>query len=322
MDHQDLKVGVFGHGHLGKIHLKCLEQTPFKVVGIYDPAYVRQEMYNDIPFYENEDALIQSCDACIIASTTSTHFELADKAVRNKKHIFVEKPMTSTVDEAQKLKAICDVHPDIVSQIGFVERYNPAYKFVNQKISDPKFIEVHRLATFNPRGADVSVIFDLMIHDIDLTLSMMKSEIREVKAHGVKLITDHLDICNARLEFNNNTVVNLTSSRMSMKSMRKFRIFQEGAYLSMDLDKKQAELIEIKKEGSANDMKISMNGKDKYFSFSSSGDLNGNAIVDELNDFYNCIVNNKQAVINCASALKTSELADLIEKTAIESSSI
>jgi len=315
-----VKIGVLGIGHLGKIHLKCLANTPFQIQGVFDPKFEDDSKCEDFKIYKNAQHLINACDACIIASTTQTHYDLALKVIEGNKHVFIEKPMTSTVLQAQKLVELLSQKPNIVSQIGFVERYNPAYKFISQSIEKPKFIEVHRLATFNERGSDVSVVFDLMIHDLDLVLSMMDSEVKEIKANGIKLISDSLDICNARIEFENKAVVNLTASRISLKSMRKFRVFQNDTYLSLDLNQKKAEIIRLSDEDNEENMKIAFGGKEKYFSYKSSGELKGNAIEDELNDFYKSIVNKEPAKINAQSAYKTTNLAHQIEQIAIQSS--
>ena len=315
-----IKVALFGYGHLGRIHSKCLQQTSFDLVGYYDPK-VSNDVVNtgtSAMAYDDADQLLSECDACIIASTTSSHAELIRKAIAKGKHFFVEKPMTSTVKEAKEIDLLLSNSPEIISQVGFVERYNPAYTFIKDSINEPRFIEVHRLSGFSERGNDVSVVLDLMIHDLDLVLSMVPSNVSEIKANGLKLVSDSLDICNVRLEFENKAVANITASRMSLKQMRKFRVFQKDAYLSLDLDDKKAQVVEIQD----NAMKVNMGGGDKYLSVSNSEKIEGNAIVDELNDFYASIINKKQPLTNCRAALETSILADKIEKIAIESSTI
>jgi len=314
-----IKVGLFGYGHLGKIHFKCLKNTPFQIIGIHDPILNTESHIENVPVFKEEDALIAQSDACIVASTTKSHFKLASKIVELSKHVFVEKPMTSSLHQAKKLVKLIKDKPDLVTQVGFVERYNPAFTYVKDFIINPRFIEVHRLSTFSERGNDVSVVFDLMIHDLDLILSMMKAEIKEIKATGVKLITDTLDICNVRLEFTDHSVANITASRMSMKNMRKFRIFQQKSYLSMDLNKKEAQIVELSDTEVPDSVQIPLGGKEKHFTFKSSGALEGNAIADELNDFYSSIVNKKQSSTNFKNALKTSMLADEIETIALQS---
>jgi len=317
-----VKIGLLGYGHLGKIHLKCLRDTPFELVGVHDPKLLESTETFPFKIYESPEALIDDCDACIVASSTRTHFKLAKLILEKNKHLFLEKPMTSTINQAEKLVKIYQEKMDLVGQVGFVERYNPAYKYLQEYIDEPRFMEVHRLSTFSNRGHDVSVVFDLMIHDLDLILSMMKSEVKEIKATGVKLITDTLDICNVRLEFADHSVANITASRMSMKNMRKFRIFQKNAYLSMDLDKKESQIVQLSEEEIPDSVQIPLGGVNKHFIFKSSGTLNGNAITDELNDFYNAIVTKTKAKINLLNAYNTTKLADEIETIALQATLI
>ena len=229
-----MKVGLFGLGHLGKIHLKCLAETDFDLVGIYDPILNVSE-YQNHKVFSSPSSLIDAVDACLVVSSTDQHYALASQIIEAGRHCFVEKPLASTVTQAQSLLTLAENNPELITQVGFVERYNPAYEFVGPEINNPRFIEVHRLAQFNERGIDVSVVHDLMIHDLDLILSMKTVPIKEIRATGVNVLTDKMDICNARIEFEDGCVANVTASRMSMKNMRKFRIFQSNAYVSMDL---------------------------------------------------------------------------------------
>ena len=314
-----IKIGLFGYGHLGKIHEKCLQETSFDLIGFHDPAF--SDGIGTLQYYD-QDKLMEACDACIIASTTTSHYDLIVKAITKGKHFFVEKPMTSTVEQAMLIDQLLMKNPHIISQVGFVERYNPAYTFVESAIEKPRFIEVHRLASFNPRGNDVSVVLDLMIHDLDLVLGMIPSKVKEIKANGLKLISDSLDLCNVRLEFEDKSVANLTASRMSLKMMRKFRVFQENAYISLDLDERKAQIVNLSDTEMKDAMKLEFNGKEKFLQISTSGKLEGNAIVEELKDFYKAITDNTQPKTNCRAALRTSIVADEIEKIANESSVI
>lgn len=317
-----MKIGLFGLGHLGKIHFKCLKQSPFTVTGIYDPIYEKESHYEQIPFYQSAESLMESVDACVIASTTRSHFKLAKLAIENDVHVFLEKPMTQTLNQANKLIGFLNEKPDIISMVGFVERYNPTFKYIKEHVSNPRFMEVHRLSTFSNRGLDVSVVFDLMIHDLDLILNLKKENIIDIKASGVKLITDSLDICNVRLEFSDFSVANITASRMSMKNLRKFRIFQKDAYLSMDLNKKEAHVINLSDHEIPNSLRVPSDKINKYYTIKSSGTLEGNAILDELNVFYNSIVNKQQTASSILNALKTTKLADEIETIALQSANI
>ena len=315
-----IKAGLIGYGHLGQIHFKCLQETDFDLVGIVDPKLIENEVQG-VKVFDSLEALLSEVEAVIIASTTQTHFDIAQQCINQGKHVFIEKPMTSTSGQAKELNVLAESNPEVITQVGFVERHNPAFQYLSKQIKDPKFIEVHRLASFNPRGSDVSVIYDLMIHDLDLLLLAINAPVKEIKAHGVKIITDTLDICNARIEFENRAVANLTASRVSLKQMRKFRIFQSEGYLSMDLDKKESQKVEIS-EDQESDLYFEYNGIKKYLHFESSGILDGNAILSELHQFYYSIVNQKQGPARISNALRTSILAEQIESIAIASSNL
>lgn len=317
-----LKLGLIGFGHLGKIHFKCLKETPFEVIGIFDPQYVGKENHESVSFYENCETLIEHSDAIIVASSTKSHYEICKMALQKDVHIFVEKPMTSSLFQARKLVTMAEEKPHLKTMVGYVERFNPTYVFLKEHILNPRFIEVHRLSTFSNRGLDTSVVFDLMIHDLDLILNMKREKIIDIKASGVKLITDSLDICNVRLEFSDFSVANLTASRMSMKNMRKFRIFQKEAYMSMDLEKKSAEIVKLSNEFVEGSVKIPSDKIEKYVNVQSSGALEGNAIVSELNTFHNAIVNKADTGSSFFNAIKTTELADEIETIALQSANI
>ncbi len=310
-----MKVGLFGLGHLGKIHLRCLEETPFQLVGIYDPI-LQGEEYEGHRVFKAQEALISAVDACLVITSTDQHYAVASQVLRAGKHCFVEKPLASTLDQAQELTNAALENPDLITQVGFVERYNPAYQFVATEINKPRFLEVHRLSQYNERGNEVSVVSDLMIHDLDLILSMMDCPIKEVKATGVNVLTDNMDICNARIEFTDGSVANVTASRMSMKNMRKFRIFQSDAYLSMDLAKRESQIIRIEKEPSDSSMPLKVGDSEKHISYKSSGELKGNAIVQEQHDFYHSIMNGVPSKSDFKSALNSSVLADRIERIA------
>ncbi|NNF22403.1 MAG: Gfo/Idh/MocA family oxidoreductase, partial [Saprospiraceae bacterium] len=295
-----------------------LKQTPFHMAGIYDPVLSENVIDENIKVYTNAEDLINNSDACIIASTTSSHYGLAKLDLKHEKHLFLEKPMTSTIDQSSELVRMSAERPSLITQVGFVERHNPAYLYLKPYINKPRFIEVHRLSTFNPRGNDVSVVYDLMIHDLDLILAMMQPEISEIRSNGVKVVSDNLDICSARLEFEDGSVANLTASRISMKKMRKFRLFQENGYLSMDLDKKESQIVKLSDLEFENAIPMSFGEQKKYMSIKSSGILEGNAILSELNEFYNSIQSGKASKADLANAYETTLLADTIERTALD----
>jgi predicted dehydrogenase len=244
-----LKIGLLGIGHLGKIHLKCLLELPeiWQIIGFFDPNDANSakiELEFGIPRFHNLGDLLAKVDAVDIVTPTVTHFAMAEKAVLAGRHIFVEKPFTETVEEGRRLVELAN-RAGIVGQVGHVERFNPAFLSVKNLDLRPMFIESHRLSAFQPRGTDVSVILDLMIHDLDLVLSMVKSAVKTVSASGVAVLSDTPDIANARIEFENGCVANLTASRISMKQMRKMRLFQPDAYISLDFLEKNAQIVRL-----------------------------------------------------------------------------
>jgi len=244
-----LKIGVLGAGHLGKIHIKCIQQIPdYELVGFYDPDdenAARVEKEFGIKRYDVLSNLIEDVEVVDIVTPTISHFESASEALKKTRHVFIEKPVVTTLDEARKLISLSE-EANIKVQVGHVERFNPAFVAARPYFDQPMFIETHRLAQFNPRGTDVPVVLDLMIHDIDIVLSVVKSDIHRISASGVAVVSDTPDIANARIEFNNGCVANLTASRISMKNMRKSRFFQRDAYIAVDFLDKKAEILRMK----------------------------------------------------------------------------
>ena len=244
-----LKVAVFGAGHLGKFHLaNWKEIKEATLVGFFDPddgIAEKVEAKYQLSRFTDADDLMDKCDLVDIIAPTQVHFELCQKAIRKGKHVFVEKPLANTMEEAKELMNLVR-ESKIKLQVGHVERFNPAFLSIQSMELNPMFIEVHRLAQFNPRGTEVSVILDLMIHDIDIILSLVKSEVKNISANGVAVMTDTPDIASVRIEFNNGCVANLTSSRISMKRMRKMRLFQKDAYIGIDFLNKKTEIIKLK----------------------------------------------------------------------------
>ncbi len=314
-----LKIGLFGAGHLGKIHLKCLLKTDFEIVGVFDPDPEAQEFvkknYN-LPIFTSISSLIDAVDVVDVVSTTQTHFDIGIYAINRGKHAFIEKPIASTLEQAKQLEQATFKH-DVKVQVGHVERYNPAIVSLKDRDVSPKFIEGHRLTTFNTRGNDVSVILDLMIHDIDLVLELVKSEIKDVQANGVCVVNDTPDICNARLTFTNGCVANLTASRISVKQMRKLRLFQENEYISLDFLKKESQIIKLQPltEGEvSNSMTIDTASGKKIINIENPAIIENNAIEEELKDFYNSIKNNKSVSVTVGAGVKALELAHLISE--------
>lgn len=314
-----VKIGLIGLGHLGKIHLKCLKQSPFVISGIFDINHQVATIIGEehgIPVMRSIDELINEVDCVDIVSTTSSHYDIASKCIEAGKHVFIEKPITETLVQAEELvKNAKD--KKVLVQVGHVERYNPAVISLKDHSIQPRFVEAHRLATFNPRGTDVSVVLDLMIHDIDILLHYVKSEIKNVYANGVSIVSQTPDICNARIEFENGAVANLTASRVSLKNMRKIRIFQEDAYLSLDFLGKEAQVIKIKdhvEDDSFEGMTMETNAGIKRIIIESPAIMQSNAIEEELTDFYRSIIGEKDIVVSAADGLKALRLAHRIHE--------
>ncbi len=244
-----LKIGVLGVGHLGKIHLKCigLAENTFDLVGFFDADQNNAKQVSEqfgLKSFPDAVSLIEAVDIVDIVTPTSVHFELAAEAIKRGKHVFIEKPLTHTLEEARELIRLSEKH-QVKVQVGHVERFNPALLALDDMTIAPMFVEGHRLAVFNPRGTDVSVILDLMIHDLDILLSMVDSPVKEVSANGVAVVSNTPDITNARIVFENGCVANLTASRISIKQMRKLRFFQKDAYVSLDFLDKEAQVVRL-----------------------------------------------------------------------------
>ncbi len=315
-----LKVGVFGVGHLGKFHLNNWKEIEgVKLVGFFDPnndnAKEVVEKYG-IKRFMDEDKLIDACDAIDVITPTTHHYDICMKAVRKGKHVFVEKPITHTLQEGKDLVNMVR-EANVKLQVGHVERFNPAYLAIKDMHLNPMFIEVHRLAQFNPRGTEVSVILDLMIHDIDIILSLVKSDVKNIAASGVAVMTDTPDIANVRIEFNNGCVANLTSSRISMKKMRKIRLFQKDAYIGIDFLEKKTEIIKLKQPEDEKAFSFDIetpNGK-KTIAIATPSIEPLNAIKLELSSFVDAIVNNKPTQVNEIDGYLAMEVAhQILEK--------
>ncbi|UII79272.1 Gfo/Idh/MocA family protein [Flagellimonas sp. CMM7] len=299
-----LKVGVLGAGHLGKIHLRLLnESNNYELVGFYDPDEINAKKVADefgYSYFENINTLIDAVDVVDIVTPTLSHFDCAKKAIEKGRHIFIEKPITNTIKEAEELLELANEH-NIKGQVGHVERFNPAFLAVKDNIETPMFIETHRLAEFNPRGTDVPVVLDLMIHDIDVILSVVNSEVKQINASGVSVISKSPDIANARIEFENGCVANLTSSRISLKNMRKSRFFQQDAYISVDFLEKKVEVVKMKdapeNPGDFDMVLQNAEGEKKQIYFENPDIEANNAILDELETFADAINNNTDPVV-------------------------
>ena len=295
-----MKIGLIGCGYLGKIHAKCIKEIKnIDLVGVYDidqeAAEETAEKFFTTAYFELQ-ALIENCDVVDIVTTTTDHFELAKKAIVTGKHCFVEKPLTATVDEAVKLIELAQIH-NVVVQVGHVERYNPAFLAALPHLSHPFFIEAQRLSKFNLRGADVSVVHDLMIHDIDLILSVMQSEVVDIQSTGYKFVSEFIDIANARLLFANGGIAHITASRIAAHPLRKMCIFQPKNYLNIDFQEKKVEIIEFEnRQTFVTEIPI----------------VEHNAIVEELSDFIQTIQHNRIPKVTMNDGLNALCIADKV----------
>ena len=311
-----LNVGVLGAGHLGKIHLRLLNESPkYNLVGFYDPDVIngkKVEAEFGYTFYENINKLIDAVDVIDIVTPTLSHFDCAKKAMEKGKHVFIEKPITNTLEEADELLQL-EKKYRVKGQVGHVERFNPAFMAVKENIKSPMFIETHRLAEFNPRGTDVPVVLDLMIHDIDAILSVVESEVKQINASGVSVISNSPDIANARIEFENGCVANLTASRISLKNMRKSRFFQKDAYISVDFLEKKVEVVKMKdapeKPGDFDMILQNAEGIKKQIYFENPDIASNNAILDELETFADAINNNTVPVVTLEQGTRALRVA-------------
>ena len=318
------KIGVVGAGHLGKIHLKILQNAPFvNLVGFFDSdPKVREEIKSkfNIKSFDSYRELIDSSDIVDIVTPTLSHFNCAKEALKSNKHVFIEKPVTHTVEEVKKLIKLAQISGRKV-QVGHVERFNPAFTEAQKLINQPRFIEVHRLAQFNSRGTDVSVIHDLMIHDLDIVLHVVKSPVKSINASGVSVLSNTPDIANARIEFINGCVANITSSRMSLNNVRKSRFFQKNAYVSVDFLNRSHEFIRLDSNKIPSD-KISVsnpNFKPKESVIIQTESISTiNPIEEELKSFLNSIESNINPIVDLKAAQMALQLTtDVMEQIAM-----
>lgn len=318
-----MRIALLGAGHLGKIHLKCILATEcWELAGFYDPDDKNAESaiaQYGVKRFRSLDALLREVDAVDIVTPTPSHYQLAAGAMRAGKHVFIEKPVTGTVSEGKRLLQLAEKQ-GIKVQVGHVERFNPAFLALKDLVLNPMFIEGHRLAAFQPRGTEVSVILDLMIHDLDLVLHLVKSPVSKVSASGVAVLSHTPDIANVRLEFENGCVANLTASRISMKQMRKMRLFQPDHYLSLDFLDKNAQIVRLFAQDAHNLppqeqlMEFETNAGKKWLHLQMPETAPVNAIQLELETFHDAIANNTEPVVTLQDGFDALKLAHRILK--------
>ncbi len=315
-----IKVGLIGVGYLGKIHLRILlETSAFQLIGFYDidkqTSSDISKQYN-VKAYSSGPELMDDCEALIIVTPSNTHFEIASTAIKKGKHVFLEKPVTPTVEEAKLLMGL-EKEAGVKIQVGHVERFNPAFISAVPFINKPQFIEIQRLAIYNPRGTDVSVTLDLMIHDLDLLLTIVRSNIKSIQAFGSKTISETVDLVNARIEFDNGTIANLTSNRMSLSNMRNIKVYQANGIINIDLLNKVTEVIEIRNASKNSKNLVVVSGTkspDKELVFQHPIILPTNAIKEELLAFHNSIITGSKPVVTIEDAIGVLSLAYCIDE--------
>lgn len=311
-----MRIGVAGAGHLGKIHLRCIQQiSEYELVGFYDTNPDTREMVTTefgVQAFDDYTSLVASCDILDIVTPTGTHYALASEALIAGKHVFIEKPVCATMLEARELLQLAK-SKGLKVQVGHVERFNPAFQAIEPYGFEPMFIEGHRLAQFNPRGTDVSVVLDLMIHDLDLILHLIHAPVKEIHANGVAVISREPDICNARIVFENGATVNLTASRISLKNMRKLRLFQPHCYVSIDFLEKEVQIVQLADEISPDQVSEYIpldtgNGR-KYIKLENPVVQPNNAIVDELRKFLQSIQEDRPVLVDLEDGTRALDIA-------------
>jgi predicted dehydrogenase len=315
------KIGLLGAGHLGKIHLKCILATDcWQLEGFYDPDEKNAQQViaqYQLKRFDSYEALLASVDAVDIVTPTVSHFELAAQAIQAGKHVFIEKPVTETVEEGRQLLELAAQY-GVKVQVGHVERFNPAISALKGMELNPMFIESHRLAAFQPRGTDVSVILDLMIHDLDLILHLTQSPVAEVSASGVAVLSNTVDIANARVAFENGCVANLTASRISLKQMRKMRLFQQDHYISLDFFDKNAQIVRLYDQDATNLppqdelMEFETATGKKWLQMQMPESAPVNAIQMELETFHQSIVEDTVPIVSLQDGFNALQLAHRI----------
>ena len=318
---EKLNVGVIGVGHLGKLHAKMFTQiSNCNLVGVFDLNTVQAKTIADefnTAAFASIDELLEKVNAVSIAATTRAHYEVAKKCFKKNIHVFVEKPITATIEQGEELVKVAK-EKNLKFQIGHIERFNPGLLSLESFISDPMFIQSDRLSQFNPRGTDVAVVLDLMIHDIDIILSFIKSEVKQIDANGVAVVSDHIDIANARIQFENGAVANVTASRISQKKMRKMRIFQKDHYISLDFVTGASEIYRLLPVDqpalptSISFGEIGVGNKKKRLIYEQPEIKEVNALNYELQLFVDAVLNDKKIIVTGEDGLRALKVAETI----------
>jgi predicted dehydrogenase len=317
-----IKTAVIGVGGLGRHHLRWLSQLGnSELVGLYDIDREKGATFATeykTTSFESLDQLVDQAEAVSIVVPTSAHFEVASMLIERGIHCLIEKPVTATLEEASQLKEKAAASSVKVT-VGQIERFNPAVRALNDYEIRPSFIEAHRLAAFDPRGTDVAVVHDLMIHDIDLALKLVGSEVIDIQASAVAVISDRADIANARLTFANGAVANLTASRISLNVMRKLRIFQRSGYFSLDLAKKQADIYRLATGEGDEGMRLPLGKSGRDIVYKKVGQTDGDMLGMELESFLNAIINDGPVAVSVQEGIDALRVATEVDRIGRES---
>lgn len=318
---EKLSVGVIGVGHLGKLHTKMFKLIEnCELVGVFDSDTVLAKSVAQefgVPSFNSIDELLSKVKAVSVAATTSAHYEVVEKCFKKNVHVFVEKPITSEIEQAKELVAISK-HKNLKFQVGHIERFNPGLISLESYISEPRFIQTDRLSQFNPRGTDVAVVLDLMIHDIDIILSLIKSNVKQIDANGVAVVSDHIDIANARIQFENGAVANVTASRISQKKLRKMRIFQKDHYISLDFVTGVSEVYRLQSideaamPNSISFGEIGIGERKKRLIYEQPEHKEINALNYELQLFVDAVLYDKKIIVSGEDGLRALKVAEII----------
>ncbi|MFN8284643.1 MAG: Gfo/Idh/MocA family oxidoreductase [Chitinophagales bacterium] len=307
-----IKIGIIGLGRLGSQHLeRLLEIEYFTVIGCYDSdAALVQHITEDfdVTCFDDVDTLMDLCNAVAIVTPASSHFYYAEKAIKKGKHVFVEKPLSNDLEEAKILVELVR-EAGIKFQVGHIERFNPAYLALKNQPMNPMLIEAHRLSYFDARGTDVSVVLDLMLHDIDIVLNLVKTNIRSISASGLAMLSDHIDIANARIEFDNGCVANLTASRATTQKMRKMLLFERDHHYTLDFLNRETELIKLSETAGHNSVALRMENHTKYLNTETLVLEEYDALKEELRSFAECLIFNTEPKVTALDGMKSLEVA-------------
>ena len=324
MKENNFKIGVIGVGHLGEHHVKHLKTIKeSNLVGIFDSNPKRASLISEkygVNNFNSQSELIKKCDGVSIVTTTESHYKIAKISLNYGKHVFIEKPITTNVKDANKLIEIAD-RKGLILQVGHIERINPALLALTSYKINPRYIEIQRLAPYSARGTDVPVVLDKMIHDIDILLSIVKSPLKTILADGLSILTDSIDMAHARISFQDNTIANITSSRIAKEDIRKVKLFQKNLYCTLDLLRGTTEIYEIDSDRKSNiKVPFKYKGEQKTITYTKPIIKDFDPLREELKNFINSIAGYEEPIVDGINARNALALAIKINKLILRKS--